>query len=175
MPETRTQSRDRIRYITDIFKENRLFIRKVISSKVSDSDTAEELFQELFVKLILRKLPDSIEDMQSFLYVAITRLAIDRREKENKYKEMLDKYRSEMYDFERVETEELFVREEQMRQVYHIIDGKLGPREADAVRLRYEGQMNIPEVATSLGIKKRSASRYISVALSKISKIMNNF
>lgn len=163
------------RYTKELFRQNHQFIRQAIHSKVKEPEIADEIFQELFVKLSIRKLPERIDNPRSFLYIAIAHLVRDLSEKERKYRQFLDKYRCAMYNEQTAETGEMLIREEQMRQVFDAIENKLPDRHADALRLRYHNQMDLPQIADSLGIKKRSVSRYLSAALMKLSRIMNTF
>ena len=56
---------------------------------------------------------------------------------------------------------------EETSKMFELIERRLPPNEALAVRLRYRSNCSTGEAAKQMGVKPRSVSRYVSVGLKK--------
>jgi RNA polymerase sigma factor (sigma-70 family) len=151
-----------------IFAEYGEFILSVIKAKVRDSGVVDDLFQDFFLSLVRKPLPDEIKNIKAYLYRSIINDIIDytRRTKYKKLETSYDELRCDVVSDARAEKS--LSNKEQAVKIYDLIDQKLPSSESTAVRLRYKENQNISEIAERMNITKRSVARYVSSGLRTI-------
>lgn len=75
-----------------IFEEHGDFIRSIIRFHVGNKPEADDLFQDLFLFLVLKPLPQDIHNIRSLLYRVITARVIDKFRHESRMKVFISKY-----------------------------------------------------------------------------------
>ncbi|MHC4147940.1 MAG: RNA polymerase sigma factor [Planctomycetota bacterium] len=155
-----------------IFEEHAVFIRAVIRTQVKNPSQADDLFQDLFLSLVSKPVPDEIRNIKSYLYKAIINDIIDASRRVQKYQSRVQKYAHALnYTINKNRPQNAFIETEEAKKMFKLIEGLLPPSEARAIALRYKDNCDIKEVAKKMQVNNRSVSRYISVRLSKLRKV----
>ncbi|MHB9069389.1 MAG: RNA polymerase sigma factor [Sedimentisphaerales bacterium] len=153
-----------------VFEEHGDFIRKTIQFRLGNGQEAEDLFQDMFLFLVSKPLPEDVKNVPSFLYRVITTRVIDKFRHETRVKNLIGRYAQEK---ERANGEskhsliEIAV-EEKSEKMFELVQKNLSKNEALAITLRYKHNLDISQTADKMGIKPRSVSRYLSVGIGKL-------
>jgi len=151
-----------------IFAEYGEFILSVIRAKIQDSEAVDDLFQDLFLSLVRRPLPDDLKNIKAYLYRSIINDIIDHSRK-IKYRKLETSYDELQCNIATdTSAEKDMSNKEQAGKIYDLIDRKLPFSESTAVKLRYKENQNISEIAERMNITKRSVARYVSSGLRTI-------
>ena len=156
-----------------IFEKHGDFIRRIIRFHLCNKPEADDLFQDLFLFLVSKPLPEDIHDIQSFLYRVITARAIDRFRYENRIKVLISKY-AQKRELTREFQEDSLVEAEEAERMFSLIQKHLPRNEALVITLRYKYGFDISETAKKMGVKPRSVSHYLSTAISKIRCVLKD-
>ena len=140
------------------------FIRAVIRFHSRNASDEEDLYQELFLSLIVRPVPAEVRNIRSYLYRVISRDAADLVRRDRANQEIIKKYREESGgEARRCEAPEKGIAlTEELDTAFRRLAVRLCPRVATAVRLRYRENCSIAEIAREMGVEKRTVSRYIA-------------
>jgi RNA polymerase sigma factor (sigma-70 family) len=161
---------ENLRNATEIFAEHEDFIRKVIFSKIRCKHTAEDIFQDFYLSLISKPIPQDLKNHKGYLYRAISRDVIDSARRTKRYRARDARYcelkRLALDQFKNHE-EHVAIKEEAAKML-DLIDDGLKQTEATAIKLRNMKGHSTGETAEIMGIKKRSVSRYLSVGMKKL-------
>jgi RNA polymerase sigma-70 factor (ECF subfamily) len=148
-----------------LFEEYGQFILQVIRSKVKEAELVDDLFQDFFMELICKPIPDYVENIKSYLYKAVSNSIIDFFRKNKKHRACVSS--SDMGDIQI--TNELpdrrYVAIEESKKMLQIIERNLPDREANAIKMRYQDNCEVEEVANEMGVDRRSVSQYVSSGL----------
>ncbi len=149
-----------------VFSEHGGFIRTVIRMRVRDASRCEDLFQELFLRLVEHPVPADVQNVRGYLYRTILRDVIDlarEREQEERHlkkyaaQSRILVYKSPLRNAISAEAEE--------NSAFACMIGQLRRREAQVMTLRYRDNYSIAEIAAEIGIDRRSVSRYLTSGL----------
>ena len=150
-----------------IFAEHDRVIRAMIRRHTDDPDEQEDIYQNLYLTLVCKPVPCPTTNVLGYLDRVIRNDVIDAVRRRRKYADVLSTYAEGLPSRTVGRPEDALVREEQYRQVRTCIQS-LPQHEATAVVERFERQRSIGETARHMGLKERTISRYVSVALSRI-------
>jgi RNA polymerase sigma factor (sigma-70 family) len=156
-----------------VFKEHGDFIRRTIQFHIGNKPEADDLFQDLFLFLVLKPLPEDIHDIRSLLYRVITARVIDKFRYENRIKTFISKY-AQMRELTGEFQEDSLVETEEAEKMFSLIQKHLPRNEALVIMLRYKYGLDIGETAKKMGVKPRSVSHYLSTAISKIRCVLKD-
>lgn len=160
---------DAIRAAAKVFAEHGRFIRGVIRFHAHDGLHEDDLFQEFFLALIHRPLPANVRNVRGYLYRAIINDAVDMTRRQEKYQRNLKKHaEGTRISINKKTPEDAIEATDEIDSIFAHLATRLQPREAQVVSMRYRQDCSIGEIAAALGINKRTVSRYLSSALSKI-------
>jgi RNA polymerase sigma factor (sigma-70 family) len=164
---------DNVEGATKIFEEHAVFIRAAIHSQIKNHTRADDLFQDFFLSLVSKPIPEGIRDIKSYLYRAITNDIVDGSRRTEKYRARVKKYAESVnYAINKSGPENALIETEEINKMFKIIEGLLPRSEAQAIILRYKNNCSIKEVARKMCVNNRTVSRYISTGLSKIRKFL---
>jgi RNA polymerase sigma factor (sigma-70 family) len=165
---------DNVQRAAAIFFEHGDFIRKVIYYKILDENKVEDLFQDFFLSLVTRPVPQDVRNIRSFLYKAIINDITDRARSIERYKKLKHKYADFFCESVNNKTvENALLETELIEKMIGLISERATKGEASAISMRYRENLCIDEVADKMHINKRSVSRYISAGLRKVRQIMS--
>lgn len=146
------------------------FIRGVIRSQVKDEASVEDLFQDFFLSIIIKPIPENMKYVKSYIYRAIINDIIDNARKRKIYQEKIHKYAKFSYkkSINKNNPTNAIINIEETNKMFELIEKLLPHSQAEAITLRYHDDCKLKEVARKMDIDKKSASRYISVGVKKI-------
>ncbi len=157
-----------------IFGEYGSFIRNMIRLRVHDASRREDVFQELFLRLVDRSIPSDVQNIKGYLYRMVLHDVVDvARERENAHRH-LKKYAegNRISIYNRGSPNALSEETEQKGSVFTCLVRQLRRREAQVMTLRYRDDYSIPEIAAELGIDRRSVSRYLASGLQELRRLL---
>jgi len=161
-----------VRRAAAIFDEHGRIIRSIIRSHVNNDAEVDDIYQDFFLSLVHKPVPERIRDTKSYLYRALRNDVLDAARKKSSYQARIQKYarfrRQQQPDHNPADT---IIRDEQMQKALELIDRELRPREAEAMIRRYACDQTVTEAAEKMGVTKRTLSRYVCVGLRKIRRI----
>ena len=160
---------------TELFCSHEAFIRQAISFHVQDEDQADDLFQDFFVSLIQNPLPRDIQDIESYLYRAITNDISDLVRRKEQYGNHLREYAGCVSRPASQKTPvEAVVEMEQLSRVFELIDKRLPRTHAQALHLHYRDGCDTKEIAREMGVDLATARGYVSKGLSRIRRLLRD-
>ena len=168
LPDTST-CRNNVGIATEIFTQYRDFIHMVICSQVKNESHADDLFQDFFLSLVSKPIPQNVKNIKSYLYRAISNDIVDTQRQAERQKEKIKKYKERCnFSINKSGPENALIKDEQMNKMFDLIKDRLTSSQSQAITLRYVTNHTIKEVAEEMGVKSTSASRYICTGLRKI-------
>ncbi len=154
-----------------IFREHGEFIRLVLRHQAGSSLDVEDLFQGFYLVLIQKPVPAEVRDVRGYLYRALVHHVIDAARLRQTYAIAVKKYAQERkISINKRPAENAFIDEEQQDAAISSLARGLQAREAQALVMRYRDDCSILEIATRMGINKRTVSRYLSQSLRKLQR-----
>ena len=164
-----SKCRNNVGLAAEIFAEYGDFIHMVIFSQVKNKARIDDIFQDFFLSLVRKPIPQDVKNIKGYLYRAITNDIIDATRRVNKYSYHMHKYHEyPNHSINKRTPENAFIDIEETNKMFGLIKGRLTNSQYQAIALRYKSQYNIKEVAEIMGVKRTSVSRYISIGLKKI-------
>ena len=165
--------RDNVDTAHKVFKEHGYFIRAVIGSQVKNEAQADDIFQDFFLSLVHKPIPEGIKDVKSYLYKAVINDIVDTARKVERYQALVHRYSEQnIFSVNTIAPENAFNIKEETDKVFELINGRLRKSELRAVTLRYCSTLDTDEVAARMGVKNGTVRRYISVGLAKVRKLL---
>ena len=156
-----------IRNAKEVFSRYSDFIYAVFRSKVDSEELAEDLFQDFFVKLTCKPLPENIGNTKSYLYKAITNSVYDSIRRLGSYKNNLEKYQENLnFSIKDLPVSSVYYSESEA--LFEKGVRLLTKTEKIVFGLMYEDGFSLDEISAKTGLKKDTVSRYISISLKKI-------
>jgi len=152
----------------ELVQKHQYFIRKIFATRVKQKHLQDDLFQELFLVLVAKPIPDNVKNTKGWIYKIIGDLTKDEFRRTERYQKMLKRY-AKLRHTTNVKRPEIGVIEaEESKKMFDLIQRRLTQHEAIAVRLRYRDNCDTKETAMKMGVQARSVSRYVAVGLKKI-------
>lgn len=157
-----------------VFMEHGDFIRTIICRKIKDEAQADDLFQDFFLSLVSKPPSPDIRSIKSYLYRTLINDVVDASRRVEKYKARLHRYKkcAGYPEIGEDSPEKVFIETEETNKMFKLIEKWLPYSEAKAVTLRYRDNRSVKEVASGLGVTRRTATRYISAGLRKIRQFL---
>lgn len=157
-----------------VFVDHEDFIREVVCFHVQDEDQADDLVQDFFLSLISNPLPADVQNIESYLYKAVTNDIIDAAHRNEKYRNCISEYaeRSD-HPHSQPTPAEAVLAKEQASRVLELIDKRLPRTEAQAVYLLYRDGCSAKEIAQRMGVGLATVRGYVSEGLSRIRRLLS--
>ena len=153
----------------EIVSEYSDFIYMVICSQVKNKSRVDDIFQDFFISLVSKPIPENVKNIKSYLYRAISNDIVDTQRQMESYKEKIKKYRERCdFSINKSKPENALLKDEQRNKMFEIIRERLTSSQSQAIALRYGTNYTIKEVAEEMGVKSTSVSRYICTGLRKM-------
>jgi len=161
-----------VRRAAAIFDEHGRVIRSIIRSHVNNDSEVDDIYQDFFLSLVHKPVPERIRDIKGYLYRALRNDVLDAARKANSYRGRIQRYTELRKQSRPGHTPwDTIIRDEQVEKALELIDRKLCPREAEAIVRRFGFDQTVTEAAEKMGVNKRTLSRYVCVGLKKIRRI----
>jgi RNA polymerase sigma factor (sigma-70 family) len=157
-----------------VFAEHGDFIRAMIRLRVHNASRRDDVFQELFLKLISQPVPLDVQNVRGYLYRAIVHDSVDlSRARENDRRHLKNYAEKNKISIHKTPSPIAMIEEiEEKGSGLGCLTRQLRRREAQVVTLRYRDNYSIAEIAAELGIRKRSVSRYLTSGLRELRRTL---
>ncbi|MEN6306628.1 MAG: sigma-70 family RNA polymerase sigma factor [Anaerohalosphaeraceae bacterium] len=155
-----------------LFLEQGAFIYSIIRYVLSDSDSQDDFFNELFIFFVYKPVPQNVQNLKGYLYKVICDKVVDWQRKQFRYQHNLREYAQEKAAFSAGQKMNDCLYDERMQKVLKVIDEFLSKKEAEAVRLRYRDHRSLGQIAELMDVKPHTVKKYISIGLKKIRTIL---
>lgn len=163
--------------IERIYEEDGDFIRKVIRARVGNQLDTNDVFQNLFLHLLEKPIPNDVTNRRGYLYRVITNNVINEFHRAMAYKKRIGRYSyissSKAKDFGS-DPHETIAQAEEVDGIMHIIDSKLPSQVATALKLRYKNDYTNSAIAQTMFVKKDTGRKYIHRGLRGLRNIFKN-
>ncbi len=154
-----------------IFAQHGDFIRGVIRFQAGGKLDVEDLYQEFYLALIHNPIPLGVHNMEGYLYRVVVHHVVNAiRIKEMDARTVKKYAREARISVNNEASGSAFTAEEKSLAVACLVR-LLPKREGQAFALRYRDDCSILEIATRMGINKRTVSRYLSAGLRKLQQL----
>jgi len=152
-----------------IFAEYGGFIRTVIRFQVGNKLDVEDLYQEFYLALVRKPIPADVQKVEGYLYRTIVHHVVNAIRSQEAHAQKIKKYAKETrISINNGELKSAFTGDEQKYTAVARLARYLPEREGQAFTLRYRDDCSILDIATRMGINKRTVSRYLSESLRKL-------
>jgi len=168
-----TEIHGRVRSAAEVFAKYGNQIRAIIHFHVKDKSRADDVFQEFFVSLVHNPIPPHIEDVEAYLYRALTNDVIDVWRQVSNHRDGIQEYaESHRYDMIQEDPQSSFIQVEATREMFRLIERRLPKCEAAVLWQRVGNGLNVSDTAKRTHIDKRSVARYLSLARKRMRKFI---
>ncbi len=165
----------RVELAARIFREHGDLIRDIIRFNVPKEADADDIFQDFFLSLVSRPVPDTVQNIKAYLYRAIKNDITDASRRTKNYKSTVQRYaQCHKYRTMRKRPNNIVAQSEKVQKIFQIIEHKLPPREFQAITERFVHDHSINEAARRMHIGEKTYSRYLWLGLRKIRSILIN-
>ena len=146
--------------LVELIREYKDELIMFINSFVRNVSTAEDICQDVFVKLAIKKPAyNGKASFKTWLYTIGRNMAIDRLRKDAAHPtENIDDYQLAADEVELLES----VIKEEEKQNLHIAMKKIKPEYAEVLSLRYFDEMEVEEIAKVVGKKKHAVEMMLT-------------
>jgi len=162
------ESTDVLRRAAGIINEYGDFIYRVIRSQLSDEALVDDVFQDFYLSIVSRPIPDDVENMESYLYRAVSNNILDAVRTRNRTKSNLKKYAQQVQEMPSSFPEQILENNEVTDRMFDMLRKHLSKAETQVFRLRFRDDHDTLETAEKMGVNSRTVSRYMSTGLKKI-------
>ncbi len=167
--KNRKNIQKKVRLAAEFFDRYGDEIRAIIHFNVKDKSKVDDIFQDFFVSIVRKPIPQNIQDIKGYLYRAVTNDVIDVSRQKKCHQDHIKKYAECYKNFITTEDpENIAIQMENTRRMFQLIETRLPKREAEAVLERYGRGFSIKDTAKKMHTDKRFVSRYLSIALKKM-------
>ena len=160
--------------VHQIYRDNGLFIHRVIQFHLGNSPDSEDVFQSLFLRLLEKPIPkrEGI-NQRSYLYRMIKNSIIDDVRRTKAYKECISRF-SNIQPYHKIvyEPAEKTIQEDEVKFIMHIIDNCLPAHTAVTLRLYYKENYSSDQISQKLSVKRKTVIKYISIGLRRLRWIL---
>lgn len=152
-----------------IIAEHGDMIRAIIRSQIFEKSKADDLFQDFFISLAERPIPEYIEDIAGYLRRAVMRDIIDAGRRVGHERACLSRYalRRRTFTF-RDDPSNNLMRSELLEMLCRLARNQLRKRESQAIVYRFLCNHDTGLAAKLMGVDKRTVSRYVSIGIKRL-------
>jgi len=169
----KSEIRKRVGFAAEVFEKLGDEIRAFIHFNVKDKSKADDIFQELFVSIVHKPIPSGIQDIQAYLYRAVTNDVIDSSRQIKNHRAHIQNYAECCkIQLKHEDPQKIAIQVESTKRMFQLIESRLPKREAEAVLQRFGHGFSIKDTAESMHVDERVVSRYLSIALKKMRHIV---
>jgi RNA polymerase sigma factor (sigma-70 family) len=132
----------------------------------------EDLFQDFFLELISRPIPDDVQNVRGYIYHLVYDNIKDVFRRIERYKKRVHRYAEHRRGIIEDRPENGLIETEEIEKMFELIHKHLPKNEANAMEQRYKHNRSINETAAKMGVKPKSVSRYLSAGAKKLRQIL---
>lgn len=166
-------SSNNVRLATKIFDEYGYFIRTVINCRMRNEHCRNDIYNDFFLSLVRRPIPEEIANVKSYLYRAICNDICDAKRRLDRYEQHLHRHRQLPGRAKSaVAADKGLTDTDEACKLFEVIEMQLSSSEAKVLKLRYKNELNNSEIAECLNVGHASVSTYMSTGLKKLREII---
>lgn len=156
-----------------LYAAHRGALRALFFRRIRQRADATDLAQEVYVRMLRIRDPDSIRDMEAYLFTVASNLAREHTAREGRRGVTLDVMDAAVLD-ELAETVEFDAQIDVAQQVkrLRVVLRQLPPRWHAAVVMHYVQGLTHREIADRLGVSPRMVKKYLAEALGRCRRRM---
>lgn len=159
-------------YVEKIFAEYGDFVRRIIRFHVRNQVEREDLFQDFFLELISKPIPEDVQNVRGYIYHVVCDNIKDAFRRIERYQKRVQRYGEHHRHIIEDRPENKVIETEEIEKMFELIFRHLPKNEAKAMALRYRHNYNIRETASKMGVRPRSVSRYLSAGAKKLRQVL---
>lgn len=159
---------------SEIFEKHNHTIRAAIRFHINDKSSIDDIFQDFFLSLVERPVPQPDQGIKAFINRAIRNDVLDAACQNKSYHQRNCRYAQMHNDrFKSKTPDELAIHAEEIRVLFDIVENQLMGHESQAIIQKYRHGRDAGEAAEAMGINRRSVSHYLCTGLRKLRKCVN--
>jgi RNA polymerase sigma factor (sigma-70 family) len=170
--ETHNQSAN-LAHAEEVFAEHGDFVRRIIRFHVRNQVEREDLFQDFFLELISRPIPEDVQNVRGYIYHVVHNNIKDAFRRIERYQKRLHRYAEHRRPIIEDRPENDLIETEEIEKMFELIHRHLPKKEAKAMEQRYKHNRNINDTAAKMGVKPKSVSRYLSAGANKLRQVLS--
>lgn len=156
-----------------IFSLHGDFIRSVIRYRVKDEILIDDVFQDFFLSLVANPVPPDVRNIKNYLFRAIINDSFDAVKRVERYHDQAKRYANRIKKpINKDLPENALIEAEETQKMFQKIERLLPLSESQAITLKFRNNNSIGDVAKQMAVDKRSVSRYVSIGLKKLRRII---
>jgi RNA polymerase sigma factor (sigma-70 family) len=160
---------DREKLLRQLSERYRLPLTAYFARRVGSRAEAEDLTQEVFLRMVRRLELEDVENVEAFVFRTAVNLLRDRSRRDKSQSVRKVEFASRLTDVDDLSPERVFDSRQSLTQVIAVLE-ELDERTRDAFILhRLEG-MKHAQIAELLGVSVSSVEKYIIKALTLLAK-----
>jgi RNA polymerase sigma factor (sigma-70 family) len=168
-PPAPVPSSDREKLLRQLSERYRLPLTAYFARRVGSRAEAEDLTQEVFLRMVRRLELEDVENVEAFVFRTAVNLLRDRSRRDKSQSVRKVEFASRLTDVDDLSPERVFDSRQSLTQVIAVLE-ELDERTRDAFILhRLEG-MKHAQIAELLGVSVSSVEKYVIKALTLLSK-----
>ena len=145
---------DTVKYAGKIIVEYENFIRLIIRTQNITNISEDDLFQDFYIALASKGIPENIRNMKCFLYKSIIYHLCDSRQRLKLYEKKINNYQKNFtFKDNKTEPKSALLIEEEYNNIFEFIKQITPKKKYMAITLRYRDGYSISEVADKMGIQ----------------------
>lgn len=152
-----------------IYTQYSSFIRKIIESRLDDENQIEDVFQNLFLDIVIRPIPHNVKNIKSYLYRATIKCVAEKIRQTTCMEFHTSKFAESMATIATMESPETaMIDAEETAKKFALIRKQLSYKEFTAIALYYKDNRSVEEIATIMDVKIATVRRYMARAYDRI-------
>ena len=153
-------------YIIDKYED---FIRCVIHSQNKTKIPEDDLFQDFYLALVSKPVPENIRDINSYLFKAIIHHLADSNDRLYNYEKKIKNFRKKCsFKAPQIDPTSALLMDDEINKMLDQVREVLPWQKYVAITLRYRDGYSIKEVADKMGLKYSSVKKYLYRGLKKV-------
>ena len=172
----RPSSDEQVKLLLDAFQRRKAHLRRMLEARAGDSADADDLLQDLFVKLAAIKVQEPIADAEAFCFRLAYNLAADRRRSTIRRRRREDVWGVETGTFVGTTpvlsgppADEAFASRQELKAVLAVVE-RLPSRSREVFRIHKLEGLSYAETARRLAISVSAVEKHMMRALAAISR-----
>ena len=158
----------------ELFLEHGEFLMNVLLRDLSEPD-ALDAFQCFYLNVVMKGLPDNIQDIRGYLYQAARNAVIDHWRKTSTYQEKIQLYSQRTKPRFSEDPTKKVMNSELLIEVFEKIGHLLWPSINQVIVQKHQRNLSNDEIAEKMNVSKRTVSRYLSVGTKQIQELYSQF
>ena len=168
-PQIPAPTADREKLLRQLSERYRLPLTAYFARRVGSRSEAEDLTQEVFLRMVRRLELENVENVEAFVFRTAVNLLRDRSRRDKSQSVRRVEFANRQTDVDDLSPERVFDSRQSLTLVIAVLEG-LDERTRDAFILhRLEG-MKHSQIAELLGVSVSSVEKYIIKALTQLAK-----